>query len=100
MCVDHRALNKATIRNNYPLPRIDEVWDQIGGSRYFFSLDLRSGYNQIRIAEEDTFKTCFRTRYGVYEFLAVPFGLVGALPVFQSLMNEVLPGQVLSRLPR
>ena len=90
MCVDYRALNKATIRNNYPLPRIDEVWDQIGGSKYFTSLDLRSGYNQIRIAKEDTEKTCFRTRYGAYEFLVVPFGLAGAPPIFQSLMNEVL----------
>jgi transposase InsO family protein len=90
MCVDYRALNKATVRNNYPLPRIDEVWDQIGGSRYFSSLDLRSGYNQIRIAEDDTYKTCFRTRYGAYEFLVVPFGLAGAPPIFQSLMNEVL----------
>jgi Reverse transcriptase (RNA-dependent DNA polymerase) len=90
MCVDYRALNKATIRNNYPLPRIDEVWDQIGGSRTFSSFDLRSGYNQIRIAEEDTYKTCFRTRYGAYEVLVVPVGLVGAPPVFQSLINEVL----------
>jgi Reverse transcriptase (RNA-dependent DNA polymerase) len=90
MRIDYRALNKATIRNNYPLPRIDEVWDQIGGSKYFSSLDLRSGYNQIRAAEEDVQKTCFRTRYGAFEFLVVPFGLSGAPPVFQALMNDVL----------
>jgi hypothetical protein len=90
MCVDYRALNKATIRNNYPLPRIDEFWDQIGGSQSFSSLDLRSGFNKIRIASEDTQKTCFRTRYGAYELLVVPFGLAGAPPIFQSLMNEVL----------
>jgi Reverse transcriptase (RNA-dependent DNA polymerase) len=82
ICVDYRAVNKATIRNNYPLLRIDEVWDQIGGSRYFSSLDLRSGYDQIRISEEDTYKTCFRIRYGAYEFLVVPFGIAGAPPVF------------------
>jgi hypothetical protein len=73
MCVDYRALNKATIRNNYPLPRIDKVWDKIGGSQFFSSLDLRSGYNQIRIASEDTHKTCFRTRYGAYEFFGGAF---------------------------
>jgi hypothetical protein len=58
---------KATIRSNYPLPRIDEVWDQIGGSHFFSSLDLRSGYTQIRIVSEDTYKNCFRTRYGAYD---------------------------------
>jgi hypothetical protein len=56
MCIDYRALNKATIKNNYPLPRIDEVWDQLGGSKYCSAIDLRSGYNQIRIAEEDVHK--------------------------------------------
>jgi hypothetical protein len=87
MCIEYRALNKETIRNNYTLPRIDEVWDQIGGSKYFSTLDLRSGYNQIRVADEDVHKTCFRTRYGAYEFLVVPFGLSGVPPVFQALMN-------------
>jgi hypothetical protein len=69
ICVDYRPLNKGTIRNNYPLPRIDEVWDQIVGSHFFSILDLRSWYNQIRIASEDTHETCFRTRYEAYEFL-------------------------------
>jgi Reverse transcriptase (RNA-dependent DNA polymerase) len=90
MCVDYRALNKSMIRNNYPLPRIDEVWDQIGGSKYTTSLDLRSGHNRIRIAKEDTEKTCLRTRYGAFKFLVVPFGLAGAPQIFQSLMNDVL----------
>jgi Reverse transcriptase (RNA-dependent DNA polymerase) len=90
MCLKFRALNKATIRNNYPLPRINEVWDQIGASHVFSTVDLRYWYNQIRIASEDTQKTCFRTWYGAYEFLMVPFGLAGAPPIFQSLMNEVL----------
>jgi hypothetical protein len=88
MCVDYRALSKGTIRNNYLLPRNDEVWDQIGDSRYFSSLDLRSGYNQIRIAEKDTYKTCIRTKYDAYEVLVVPAGLAGVPPVFQSLMNR------------
>jgi hypothetical protein len=88
MSVDYGALT--TIRNNYPLPRIDEVRDQIDVSRYFCSLDLKSGYNQIRIAEEYTYKTCTRNRYGAYEFMVVPFGLAVAPPVFQSLINEVL----------
>jgi hypothetical protein len=72
MCVYYRVLNNATIRNNYPLPRKNEVWDQIGDSHFFSSLDLRSGYNQIRVASEETHKTCVRTRYGAYEFLVVP----------------------------
>jgi Reverse transcriptase (RNA-dependent DNA polymerase) len=90
MYIDYRALNRATIKNNYPLPRIEEVWDQLGGSIYFSAIDLRSGYNQMRIAEEDVHKTSFRTRFGSFDFLVVPFGLSNAPPIFQSLMNDVL----------
>jgi Reverse transcriptase (RNA-dependent DNA polymerase) len=90
ICVGYRALNKAMIRNNYPLPRIDDVWDQTGGSQLFSSLDLRSVYNQIRSASDDTHKTCFRTRYGACECLVIPFCLAGVPTIFQSLMNTVL----------
>lgn len=89
MCVDYRALNKKTIKNNVPLPRIDEVWDQLGNAKYFTTLDLRAGYNQIRIKENDIPKTAFRTRYGQFEYLVTPFGLTGTPGCFQTLMNNI-----------
>ncbi|GKE14916.1 putative reverse transcriptase domain-containing protein [Tanacetum coccineum] len=89
MCIDYRELNKLTVKNRYPLPRINDLFDQLQGSNVYSKIDLRSGYHQLRVREENIPKTTFKTQYGHYEFQVIPFGLTTAPAVLMDLINRV-----------
>ena len=94
MCVDFRGLNKVTIRNRYPLPRIDDLLDALGDSNVFTTLDLQSGYHEIRLQDSDIPKTAFNTPFGHFEYTVMPFGLTNAPSVFQNFTNDALKSYI------
>jgi len=90
LCVDYQALNRITIPNRYPLPLMQQLQDRVQGARWFTKMDFKNGFHLIRMRKGDEWKTAFRTRYGLFEFLVIPFGLTNAPSTFQDMMNQVL----------
>ena len=89
LCIDYREMNRVTVKNRYPLPRIDDLFDQLRGARVYSKIDLRTCYHQLRVKEIDIPKTAFKTRYGHFEFMVMPFGLTNAPTTFMDLMYRV-----------
>ena len=89
LCIDYRQLNRVTIKNRYPLPRIDDLFDQLRGARVYFKIDLCTGYHRLRVTEADIPKIAFKTRYKHFEFTVMPFGLTNAPIAFMDLMHRV-----------